>query len=247
MTPDRAARYDRYIMIELSPAARSLLDRALGEGVALEVDSEPAADIRTAIDSLAARSSDPHEYRPVPEEIGRILFALSKLRRTRTAVVAGAAPGASSLWLAAGLRKPGGRLIAIERDSGRRTALQATLRKVDAPIEIELGDVANVLPRLTGRFDIVFADTTPADRAAHVDMLIARCRPGALVISRTPAEPSGATSLAATNAVLRTHPSIVATASLGLLTLALVDGGSASVVPDLDLQPQNHPAAQAAG
>ncbi len=211
-------------MIELSPAARHFLDLAIGEGVALEIDAEPAADVRAALDSVAKRASDPHEARPIPEDLGRILLALSKLRRTRTALVAGAAPGASSLWIAAGLRNPGGRLIAIERDSGKRTALQATLRKVDAPIEIELGDVANVLPRLKGRFDIVFVDTTPADRAAHVDMLIDRCRPGALVISRTPAEPTGATSLAATNAVLRTHPSIVATATIGLLTLALVKG-----------------------
>lgn len=212
-------------MSDVSPAARRLLDLAIGAGVALETDAEPAADIKAAIDGLAARAGDPHDARPVTEDIGRMLLALSKLRRTRTALVAGAAPGASALWIAAGLRKPGGRLIAIERDSGRRTALQATLRGVDAPIEIELGDVANVLPRVKGRFDLVFVDTTPADRAAHVDMLIDRCRPGALIISRTPAEPSGATSLAATNAVLRTHPAIRATASIGRLTFGLVEGG----------------------
>lgn len=210
-------------MIELTPAARGLLDRAFGPGAELDPAPEPPPDIRAALDALAARAGDPHAARPVPETVGRLLLALAKRRRPRLVVVAGAAPGASSLWLAAGLRNPGGRLVAIERDSGRRTALRTLMAGVSAPIEVELGDVVNVLPRVKGRFDIAFADTSPADRAVHVDMLIERCRPGALVISRAADEPSAGIELAAVHALMRTHPRIAATAALGALTLGLVD------------------------
>jgi predicted O-methyltransferase YrrM len=190
--------------------------------------------VRQSLDRIAELSRRTRPLEPVGEDVGRLLYLLVRLIRPRRVLEVGTGAGAAALWLAVTLRRPGGHLVTIERDSARWTMAQRHVREAGLAdlVDLRLGEAERVLPRLEGRFDLVFLDEAPEDRAGHLEVLLPRLASGALVVShgglRQPA------ALARVNALLATHPAIAAHYSLAAgdgLALAVAVKAPASRAP----------------
>ena len=162
---------------------------------------------------------------PLPDDAGRLLWLLTRARRTRRAWELGGGVGASTIWLAAGLRRPGGRMASAERDSGRQRRARGHLERAGllGRVDLRLGDTARLLPDLPGSPALVLLDHDPRDRADDLVALLPRCAPGALVSAHgMHVEPS---EHARYRALVATRPEIVAEHTLavgGGLSLALL-------------------------
>lgn len=113
--------------------------------------------------------------RQVAPATGRFLFALAASQAGVEALEIGASRGYSSIWLAAGARVLGGRLVSLEHDPAKCEAWQRNV--LDAGLEewAELveGDAHATLGSAEDTFDLVFLDAEKDDYEA----LFARVRP----------------------------------------------------------------------
>jgi predicted O-methyltransferase YrrM len=205
------AATDRVVVpLRLRPADRRPAAYLALDGAA----PTPAADAALAAIAEAGRTLMAAE--PVAPDLGALLFVLAVARRSRALLEIGTGTGAAAVWLASAADGLGGRLTSIERDSALLTRARRHLKQsgVSAAARLELGDAARLIGRLTGAFDLVLFDETPADRSAHLQALLSRLAPGALVVSRGGIGNAGA--LAPFHAHLRTLPRFVAAASLAV-------------------------------
>jgi caffeoyl-CoA O-methyltransferase len=114
---------------------------------------------------------------------GRLLAMLSHLMQPRLILEIGTYTGYSALCLAEGLTDDG-RLITIDPND----ELEAIARQhwVESPvghkIDFRPGRAADILPTLTGPFDLVFIDADKANNALYFDLIIDKLRPGGLVL-----------------------------------------------------------------
>lgn len=113
--------------------------------------------------------------RQVAPATGRFLFALAASQAGVEALEIGASRGYSSIWLAAGARVLGGRVVSLEHDPAKCEAWQRNV--LDAGLEewAELveGDAHATLGSAEDTFDLVFLDAEKDDYEA----LFARVRP----------------------------------------------------------------------
>jgi predicted O-methyltransferase YrrM len=122
---------------------------------------------------------------PVAPATGRFLFSLVAPQTDCEVLEIGAGRGYSTLWLAAGVRHLGGRVLSLERDESciadwRRNIGEAELEETALLVE---GDARETLAAIDDVFDVVFLDA--ANRFYEELFAIARERlePGALVIA----------------------------------------------------------------
>jgi len=108
----------------------------------------------------------------VPISDGRILYDLIVENGYRKAVEIGTCTGHSAIWIAWALSKTGGKLITIEIDKRRWLQAKANFRKagLEKYIDARLGDAHELVPRLPGKYDFVFAD---ADKYWYKNYFIA--------------------------------------------------------------------------
>ena len=122
---------------------------------------------------------------PVAPTTGRFLFSIVAPQSGCEVLEIGGGRGYSSIWLAAGVRYLGGRVVSLERDPDvaadwRRNVADAGL---DAWAELVEGDALDTLDEIEDVFDVVFLDAAKQD----YETLFARARrklePGALVVA----------------------------------------------------------------
>ncbi len=151
-------------------------ERVLGTLARLE--SEDAAE-REAGRPAAQRS------RAVAPTTGRFLFALAASQAGIEVLEIGASRGYSSIWLAAGARVLGGRLVSLEHDPAKCAAWRANV--VEAGLEewAELveGDAHETLTRTEDVFDLVFLDAEKDDYESLFALARPLLEPGALVVA----------------------------------------------------------------
>lgn len=174
--------------------------------------------VLTEVAAIADRSRRDRPLAPIADDAGRLLHMLCRARRARRVLDIGAGAGAAALWMAAGLRQPGGRLVAIERDSARRTLAAGAIGRAglaDA-VDLRLGDAARLIDGLSGRFDVVLFDETAVEREGHLLQLLERdhVAPRALLCSHGGQLDPVAT--ARLHAQLQVRPEFAATTSLGV-------------------------------
>src|SRR6266540_2424904 len=97
---------------------------------------------------------------PVEPTTGRFLFSLVAPQNDCEVLEIGSGRGYSTIWLAAGVRHLGGRVLCLERDQSciadwRRNIAEAGLNDVAELIE---GDARETLPAIDDVFDVVFLD-----------------------------------------------------------------------------------------
>ncbi|HZR91143.1 MAG TPA: class I SAM-dependent methyltransferase [Gaiellaceae bacterium] len=123
--------------------------------------------------------------RQVSPTTGRFLFGLVVHHPGCEVLELGGSRGYSTLWLAAGVRFLGGRVVSIEHDPARCEARRRNLAEagLDEWVELLDGDAFELLPTLAESFDVVFLDAEKDDYEALFRLAREKLEPGAVVVA----------------------------------------------------------------
>jgi predicted O-methyltransferase YrrM len=123
--------------------------------------------------------------RQVARTTGQLLFALVAPQTDCEVLEIGGSRGYSTVWLAAGVRYLGGRVLSLEHDpvkceAWRRNVADAGL---DDWAELIEGDAFETLPAIDDVFDVVFLDAEKDDYERLFQLARTKLEPGALVVA----------------------------------------------------------------
>ena len=115
--------------------------------------------------------------------LGSFLSMFSKMLSPERILEIGTYTGYSAICLARGLR-PGGTLTTIEINDELRTIARKFFRKANLHEQIELinGDALEVIPTLTGPFDLIFMDAHKDDYPDYYNLVIDRVATGGYIL-----------------------------------------------------------------
>ena len=123
--------------------------------------------------------------RSVAPTTGRFLFSLVAPQTDCEVLEIGGSRGYSSIWLAAGVRYLGGRLVSLEADPAkceawRRNVAEAGLEEWAELIE---GDARETLAAIDDVFDVVFLDAEKEDYEDLFQLARTKLEPAAVVVA----------------------------------------------------------------
>jgi caffeoyl-CoA O-methyltransferase len=123
--------------------------------------------------------------RQVASTTGRFLFALVAPQTDCEVLEIGSSRGYSTIWLAAGARMLGGRVLSIEHDpvkaeAWRRNVAEAGLEEWAELVE---GDARELLPQIDDVFDVCFLDAEKEDYETLFALARPKLEPGAVVVA----------------------------------------------------------------
>lgn len=149
--------------------------------------------VRAVLERLEREDAE-ERARAVPQEersravaplTGRFLFSLVAPQTDCEVLEIGGSRGYSTIWLAAGVRNLGGRVLSLERDPRKIEAWQRNI--ADAGLEdwaeILPGDAREMLPLIQDVFDVVFIDAEKEDYEELFRLARDKVEPGALVVA----------------------------------------------------------------
>jgi predicted O-methyltransferase YrrM len=140
--------------------------------------------VRAVLERLEAEEPRPPGV-PVAPATGRFLFSLVAPQTDCEVLEIGAGRGYSTIWLAAGVRHLGGRVLSLEREPSciadwRRNVADAGLEETAELVE---GDARETLPAIDDVFDLVFLDAANKVYEELFQLARAKLEPGALVVA----------------------------------------------------------------
>jgi predicted O-methyltransferase YrrM len=149
--------------------------------------------VRSVLERLEREDADERERglpaaqrsRQVEPTTGRFLFALVAPQTDCEVLEIGGSRGYSTIWLAAGVRHLGGRVLSLEHDPAKIDAWRRNVAAAGVGDWAELleGDAFESLERIDDVFDVVFLDA----EKDHYERLFALARgklePGGLVVA----------------------------------------------------------------
>ena len=123
--------------------------------------------------------------RAVARTTGQFLFALVVPQTGCEVLEIGGSRGYSTIWLAAGVRSLGGRVLSLEADPAKAEAWRRNIADAGLELTAELieGDAFETLRQIDDVFDIVFLDAEKEDYEALFELARTKVEPGALVIA----------------------------------------------------------------
>jgi predicted O-methyltransferase YrrM len=123
--------------------------------------------------------------RAVAPTTGQFLFALVAPQWDCEVLEIGASRGYSTLWLAAGVRHLGGRVLSVENDPAKVAAWRANIAEagLDEWAELIQGDAKEAVQEIDDVFDIVFLDAEKEDYEQLFQAARPKLEPGALVVA----------------------------------------------------------------
>ncbi len=153
-------------------------------GVLAQLEEEDRAEREAGVPS-AQRS------RQVTPTTGRFLFALAACQAGVEVLEIGGSRGYSSIWLAAGARVLGGRLVSLEHDPAKCGAWRENVSAagLDEWAELVEGDAVETLRSVEDTFDLVFLDAEKGDYEAFFALARRLLEPGGLVVADNVAVP----------------------------------------------------------
>jgi predicted O-methyltransferase YrrM len=147
-------------------------------GVLARLEAEDAAE--RAADLPAAERS-----RAVEPTTGRFLFSLVAPQTDCEVLELGGSRGYSTIWLAAGVRYLGGRVLSVEHDPLKIDAWRENVAQagVEDWAELVEGDAKEAVPAIDDVFDVVFLDAEKEDYEHLFALARPKLEPGALVVA----------------------------------------------------------------
>jgi caffeoyl-CoA O-methyltransferase len=123
--------------------------------------------------------------RAVEPTTGRFLFALAASQAGVEVLEIGGSRGYSTIWLAAGARVLGGRVVSLELDPVKCAAWRANIAEAELEEWAELveGDAHATLADSEDVFDLVFLDAEKDDYETLVALARPLLEPGGLVVA----------------------------------------------------------------
>ena len=123
--------------------------------------------------------------RQVARSTGQFLFALVAPQVDCEVLEIGGSRGYSSIWLGAGVRHFGGRVLSLEADPAKIDAWQANIAEagLDETVELVPGDAFANLRQIQDVFDVVFIDAEKEDYERLFALARPKLEPGGLVVA----------------------------------------------------------------
>jgi predicted O-methyltransferase YrrM len=146
--------------------------------------------------------------RQVARTTGQFLFALVAPQWDCEVLEIGGSRGYSSIWLGAGVRNLGGRVLSLEADPAKCEAWRRNVADTGLEDWLELveGDAFEALPQIQDVFDIVFIDAEKDDYEALFQLTRDKVEAGALFVADNVL--SHADTLAAYSAARQADPTL---------------------------------------
>jgi len=149
--------------------------------------------VRAVLERLTAEDAD-ERARGLPQEVraravspttGQFLFALVAPQNACEVLEIGGSRGYSTIWLAAGARILGGRIVSLEHDPAKCEAWRRNIEEAGLSEWAELveGDAKENLPAIEDVFDVVFIDAEKEDYEQYFRLARPKLEPGALVVA----------------------------------------------------------------
>ena len=149
--------------------------------------------VRAVLERLEAEDADERERgvarelrsRQVAKTTGQFLFGLVAPQTDCEVLELGGSRGYSTIWLAAGIRYFGGRVLSLEADPAkcedwRRNVAEAGVEEHAQLVE---GDAFETLSAIDDVFDIVFIDAEKEMYEALFELARPKVEPGALFVA----------------------------------------------------------------
>jgi len=140
-----------------------------------------------AEDATEREEGVPREQRArqVARTTGQFLFALVAPQWDCEVLEIGGSRGYSSIWLGAGVRYLGGRVLSLEADPAKAEAWRRNVAEagLDDWVELVEGDAFQTLPEIQDVFDIVFIDAEKDDYERLFELARDQVEPGALFVA----------------------------------------------------------------
>lgn len=123
--------------------------------------------------------------RQVARTTGQFLFALVAPQTDCEVLEIGGSRGYSTIWLAAGVRYLGGRVLSLEADPAKCEAWRANIAEAGLEETAELleGDAFETLLAIDDVFDVVFIDAEKDQYEPLFDLARPKVEPGALFVA----------------------------------------------------------------
>jgi predicted O-methyltransferase YrrM len=149
--------------------------------------------VRSVLERLEREDADERERglpssersRQVARTTGQFLFSLAAVQTDCEVLEIGGSRGYSTIWLAAGARYLGGRVLSLEHDARKIEAWRRNI--ADAGLEdwaeLLAGDAHETLASLDDVFDVVFLDAEKDDYESLFALVRGKLEPGALVVA----------------------------------------------------------------
>ena len=172
--------------------------------------------VRAVLARLEAEDAD-ERARDVPREqrgrqvartTGQFLFSYVAPQTDCEVLEIGGSRGYSTIWLAAGVRNLGGRVLSLESDPAKIEAWRANIEEAGLSDWADLveGDAFETLPPIDDVFDLVFLDAEKEQYEALFAEARKKLEPGAVVIADNIL--SHADTLAAYSQARQTDPTL---------------------------------------
>jgi predicted O-methyltransferase YrrM len=149
--------------------------------------------VRAVLERLEREDADERERglppaersRAVARATGQFLFALVAPQWDCEVLEIGGSRGYSTIWLAAGVRYLGGRVLSLESDPRKIEAWRANIAEAGLEDWTDLieGDAAETIPGIEDVFDLVFLDAEKEDYERLFQASRGKLEPGALVVA----------------------------------------------------------------
>jgi predicted O-methyltransferase YrrM len=149
--------------------------------------------VRAVLARLEAEDADerarnvPREQRArqVARTTGQFLFSFVAPQTDCEVLELGGSRGYSTIWLAAGVRYLGGRVLSLEHDPAKVEAWRANIEEAGLADWAELvpGDAFETLPAIDDVFDVVFLDAEKELYEGLFEAARDKLEPGAVVIA----------------------------------------------------------------
>jgi len=123
--------------------------------------------------------------RQVAPTTGRFLFSLVAPQTDCEVLELCGSRDYSSIWLAAGVRHLGSRVLSIEHEPARVEAWRRNVEQAALAdwAEVVQGDALELLPAIEDVFDVVFIDAEKDDYERLFELARTKLEPGALVVA----------------------------------------------------------------
>jgi predicted O-methyltransferase YrrM len=140
--------------------------------------------VRAVLERLEAEEPRPPGV-PVAPATGRFLFSVCAPQAGCEVLEIGAGRGYSTIWLAAGVRQFGGRVLSLERDPTCIAEWRGNIEAagLEETADLVEGDALETLPEIDDVFDIVFLDAANKLYEELFQLVREKLEPGALVIA----------------------------------------------------------------
>jgi predicted O-methyltransferase YrrM len=149
--------------------------------------------VRTVLARLEAEDADERAQGLPPEQraraiaptTGRFLFSLVAPQTDCEVLEIGGGRGYSTIWLGAGVRYLGGRVLSIEPDPEAAARWRENISEagLEGWVDLVEGDALETLPAIDDVFDVVFLDAAKTEYEAYFALARERVELGALVVA----------------------------------------------------------------